>query len=200
MNDRFNAKIERDFPQNWRDKRARFGSYFGELYVKNCGLQSGRKLLILNCAVGGTGFSDKRWGMKDPLYLAMMAKISLLLQNPANTFKAFLWHQGETDAQKNMPIDEYQSCLDKLVAGVRAEIGCVPFICGDLVPIWKIKVPYAEKIAEAQRQLVEKIQPAGFVESTGLDSNKRPDIIHFNRASQAELGKRYFEIYQQLIK
>ena len=45
---------------------------FSREYINAGMLAEDRKLLIIRSAVGGTGFLDKRWGMKDELYLCMM--------------------------------------------------------------------------------------------------------------------------------
>ena len=46
-----------------------FALPFAREYLKNGLLQDGRKLMILRCSVGGTGFLDHRWNMTGDLYL-----------------------------------------------------------------------------------------------------------------------------------
>ena len=75
--------------------------------------------------------------------------------------------------------------------GFPAEVQCpdVPVIVGQLS-----QFPGA-KWSEARRKVGEN-QPAAFVTSEGLTSN--PDKVHFDRASQLEFGRRYFEAWQKL--
>ena len=75
----------------------------GDKSIESGKLKPGRKLLIIRAAIGGTGFSDERWGMTDDLYLRMIEMIKTALElNSKNKLAAFLWHQGETDAILNV--------------------------------------------------------------------------------------------------
>jgi len=69
----FTVEIAREDVYEW-GKQNNFSLAFAREYVK-ADLKRGRKLLILRAAVGGTGFSDKRWGPEDDLYLRMMEMI-----------------------------------------------------------------------------------------------------------------------------
>ncbi len=180
---------------------ASFSLYFGQEYCNSGMLKQSRKLLLLNCALGGTGFSDNRWGDGDDLYeLTLRLAGKILDLNSENRITAFLWHQGETDALNNMSGNDYLSKLQQLIIKTRhnLDIEKVPFICGNMVPVWMRANPHSYEIAEAQRKLTGILPGCGFVESEGLTGNETPDIIHFSRKSCAELGKRYFEKYKSI--
>ncbi len=186
---------------------AHFGLTFAKKYIESGRLEAGRRVLIIRSAVGGTGFSDHRWGMEDDLYLRMMEMIRTAIQlNPENRIIALLWHQGETDALYNMSEDDYYNNLNRLFESVRNEFGKdIPIVCGDFVQEWESNnVEICDPIINAQRKLVRDIPSAAFVESDGLLSNLtyaniEGDDIHFCRPAQYELGHRYYDAYTEIL-
>lgn len=178
-----------------------FALYFAQAYLDAGLLPPGRGLLVVNTAVGGTGFTDRRWGLHDDLYPRMlrMARRALAL-HPQNKITAFLWHQGETDVQNGMDPAAYAAALRTLICSARTalHIGQVPFVSGAMVPEWMQENPFSFEIAAATRSLMHSLPHCGYVESDGLAGNTRPDHIHFSRKSCAELGKRYFSAYAAL--
>ena len=186
---------------------AHFGLTFAKKYIEDGRLEEGRKILIIRSAVGGTGFSDHRWGMKDDLYLKMMDMSRTALElNPANRIVAFLWHQGETDAINHMGEEEYHENLTRLFNSVRAEFGKdIPIVCGDFVQEWEIQdAEICAPIISAQRKIVTEINDAAFVETDGLESNRavakiEEDNIHFCRRDQYILGERYYKAYTEIL-
>ena len=178
---------------------------FADEYIKNGLLKEGRGLLILHAAVGGTGFTDGRWGPKDDLYLRMltMAETALGL-NGNNRLKAVLWHQGETDAEYLCPFGTHYNNLSVLVNGIRTAFNAkgLPFVAGDFVQHWKGEnAGKCEPVVSAIRKVCADMPPAAFVETGGLNSNDQEigngDSIHFSRAALYEMGVRYFEAYRK---
>ena len=210
--------MNRDFSvsQAYEREDAAFGKVneyalsFCEEYIKEGKLKKGRKLLVLRSAVGGTGFADKRWGLKDDLYLTMteMIKKALLL-NPENKLVAFLWHQGETDASYRASYDAHYQNIKNLVGSVRDtfKVPALPFACGDFVQEWKNSgadvTGVCEPVILALRDYCKKTKNARFVESDGLTSNHEAgvndDIIHFSRNALFLFGIRYYEALKELI-
>ena len=191
--------------------QSNFGLSFAQEYIDAGMLKEDRKILILRAAVGGTGFSDNRWGMRDDLYLRMLEMIKTALElNSENRLVALLWHQGETDAQKRATYDMHYGNLKNLVCSVRETFGAngLPFIAGDFVHHWKNdNLDLAEPIVDAIRAVCKDCQPGAFVESEGLLSNLEElgynplgwtDTIHFSRKAIYELGKRYFKAFIQI--
>ena len=185
------------------EKVNEFSLSFAKLYQRKF-LSDGRKILILRTAVGGTGWKDNRWGMTDDLYLNMMRMVRTALElNPGNMLKAFLWHQGETDAGTAREI--HYNNLSSMVKSVRDTFGCpgLPFIAGDFVNEWKSKnLDVCEPVIDAIRGVCSG--PGGaFVETQDLKSNNQVrgdgDEIHFSRNSLYILGCRYFEAYVSLM-
>jgi len=189
-----------------------FSLSFSEEYLANGDLPPGRKLLILRSAVGGTGFCDKRWGMKDDLYLKMMEMIQASLAlNKENRLVALLWHQGETDtgatpdAGPSASRDRHFANLSGLVKSVRETFGCpdLPFVAGDFVNEWKsANIAACEPVVSAIKDVCDKIGSAGFVETADLPSNNQAigngDTIHFCREAQYTLGRRYYKAFKEI--
>ena len=181
-----------------------FALSFAKEYQKKL-LKSGRKILILRTAVGGTGWRDNRWGMQDDLYLNMMSMIKSALElNPGNKLKAFLWHQGETDAGTETPV-HYKNLL-ALVKSVRETYNYadLPFIAGDFVSEWKLaNLQACEPTVQAIRDVCRDLGGA-FVETSDLKSNNQEhgngDVIHFSRNALDIMGRRYFDAYEGLNK
>ncbi|MDR2157060.1 MAG: sialate O-acetylesterase [Clostridiales Family XIII bacterium] len=174
---------------------------FAEAYMRGGRLAEGRKLLIVRASVGGTGFADMRWGLRDDLYLRMlkMTQTALAL-NPANRLVAFLWHQGENEA--GSAFDTHFKNVSALLRGVREafENPTLPFVTGGFVPQWERENQTAmEPIANALRAVCEDAGFARFVDADGLTSNEQMigngDILHFSRDALHRLGLRYYEAF-----
>lgn len=186
---------------------ANFWLSFAREYVNAGLLEPGRKLLILQAAVGGTGFLDKRWGLNDDLYQNMLRMIETALAlNPGNELKALLWHQGETDANLRSSEATYTTNLTTLVQGVRTKSGApgLPFVAGDFVAQWELaNAEICAPVDAALRAVCGSVGSAAFVETTGLPSNdediQNGDTIHFSRGALYELGMRYFEAYRGIV-
>jgi len=194
-------------PSCGNDVRANFVYPFAREYIKSGKLKPGRKLLILLAAVGGTGFCDKRWGPEDDLFLTLLDMIKVAKElNPENRAVAFLWHQGESDA--NDPIfDKHVKNLSYLVKKVREAAGVndLPFIAGDFVHHWKMKpenINRCEPIIAAIKDVCAYIGNGAFVETDGLTSNDEAtgngDDIHFSRVALYTMSERYFDAFMKL--
>ncbi|WP_339705782.1 sialate O-acetylesterase [uncultured Kriegella sp.] len=178
----------------------------------DCGLSFARHLLkdvpnnvtiaILPCAVGGS--SIEQWLNDDthrgvPLLTNFKSKVAIAKKK--GTIKGVLWHQGESDANVER-IPEYFENLDKLTQQFRQIIGIdtLPIILGQLglyaepnkkrrqwKTINKIIYDYAEKNAYI-----------GVISSKGL--NEKGDKVHFDGASQREMGKRFADEFLKTTK
>ncbi|MBO7304103.1 MAG: hypothetical protein J6V09_02650 [Clostridia bacterium] len=187
-------------------KISSFGLSFAREYKKAGLLPKGRKLLIVEAGVGGTGFKKKQWGVGDELYERMLRMIDYALSlNSESTLKALLWHQGEHDAFEGNPPEIFESQLCALVRAVRARYNLkdLPFISADFVNEWKNKnidicAPIVAKIKS-----VTEGEGGVFIETADLLSNNQNhgdgDDIHFCRESLNILGRRYFEAYKNLL-
>jgi len=188
-----------------KDTVGNFGFSFAQRYVEDGRLQSGRKLLILLAAVGGTGFSDHRWGSEDDLFLRMIKMIETALgMNSENRPVAFIWHQGEAETGDPDREKHYKN-LSKLVGLTRTAAGCddLPFIAGDFVNQWKnANLAACEPIVSAMKGVCKDIGSAAFVETDGLTSNDEVlgngDEIHFSREALYLMGGRYYDAFKSI--
>lgn len=191
--------------------QSNFALTFAQRYIDNNLLEEDRELLILRCAVGGTGFLDNRWNLSGDLYPRMMDMIKTALSlNPNNRLVAFLWHQGENDAISNSDYDTHYNHLSTLLNKVikTFEVPDIPFIAGDFVHDWKDKnLAICKPVIKAIQTVCNEHTNGRFVESNNLLSNAQvvptnhplgwgdTDVIHFSRASLYELGNRYFDAF-----
>lgn len=185
-----------------------FSLSFCTKYIESGRLQSGRKLLIIRAAIGGTGFLDGHWGLTDDLYLRMIEMIKTALElNPKNKLVAFLWHQGETDAILNANKQVHYNNLSTMINSVRSIFNCanLPLICGDFVSQWKNEnIEICVPVIEAIKDVCINIGHAKFVETDELLSNDQKnnnqDTIHFCRDAINQLGIKYFNAYCDITK
>lgn len=183
-----------------------FSLSFAREYVESGKLMTGRKVLIIRAAVGGTGFLDNRWKPNDDLYLRMIEMIKTAISmNTKNKLVVFLWHQGETDASLNADFQTHYNNLSTLINNVRTIFDCenLPFIAGDFVQHWKTEnMEICTPVINAIKEVCLTIGNSAFVETTGLQSNDQKignqDTIHFCREALYQLGMKYFSAFENL--
>lgn len=109
--------------------------------------------------------------------------------------EAILWRQGESDATPQKAINHAEK-LQTLFERFRKEFNApnLPILVGEL--FYEEETEGSRAIRKAQLEVVEKSQPAAFVSAEGTVLN--PDRVHFDRQSQIEQGKRFFEALQKL--
>lgn len=190
-----------------------FAMRFADEYIEQGYLANDRKLLILRCAVGGTGFYNGNWGVGMLLYERMLDMIKYALSlNCENRVVAFLWHQGESDAFERQDWSSqerrefYYNHFKPVAENIRSCCNQpeLPILCGGLIDDWS--QDYREPcnaVMEATKQVCVAVGNAAFVEATGLLSNNQKtgngDNIHFCLDATYALGKRYFESYQAVL-
>ena len=187
---------------------------FADAYIEKGFLATNRELLVVRCAVGGTGFCKGLWGVGQLLYRRMLDLVSYAMSlNPENRVVAFLWHQGECDAFENADWtpekrkEQYYQDLRAVVEGVRTHCSTpdLPFLCGGFTDEWSKDYREAcDAVISAQKQICNDVGYASFTETVGLLSNNQAvqngDTIHFCKAAVYEIGRRYFEQYCRITK
>lgn len=186
------------------DRLGDFSLSFAQSYVEEGMLAPDRKLLIVRTAVGGTGFLKHYWQVGDPLYERMLRMTDYALSlNPGNRLVGFLWHQGEHEAAFLNDPKLYHDQLLEVVKSIRDRYGmAVPFICGGFCNQWaQDNQPACDNIMAVIRKVAEELDGA-YIETADLRSNDQKtgdgDTIHFCREDLQELGRRYFNAYQEL--
>lgn len=187
---------------------------FADSYIEKGLLKADRKLLIVRCAVGGTGFSKGLWGVGQLLYRRMLDLASYALRlNPENRVVAFLWHQGECDAYENADWSyekrekSYYSDLKAVVKGLRTHCGTpgLPFLCGGFTDEWSADYREAcDAVMTASKKVCRDVENACFTDTQGLLSNNQKignsDTIHFCKDAVYTIGQRYFENYINITR
>ncbi|MBQ7650991.1 MAG: sialate O-acetylesterase [Victivallales bacterium] len=155
---------------------------------------------LIPCAVGGTsiaawlpgGVDD--WDANNYPYDYAIKK-AREAQKSGNIV-AVLWHQGENDAGKQT--DNYLEKLRTVVQNFRRDLQLgddVPFIAGDMASFYPERISaHIDIVDDALATLAAEDSSFRVVHTKDLVH--RGDNLHYDTASQHELGKRYFEAYR----
>ena len=204
----YKIQIARERPKADGDPEDRLGDFslsFAQKYVEAGLLAPDRKLLVVRSAVGGTGFLKHYWQVGDPLYNRMLQMTDYVLGlNPENRLMGFLWHQGEHEAAFHNDPKVYHAQLKEVVESTRQHYGKpeLPVICGGFCDEWAQKnQPDSDIIMDVIRSVAAECG-GRYIETADLRSNNQKfgsgDEIHFCREDLQELGRRYFDAYQEL--
>lgn len=115
------------------------------------------------------------------------------------TIKGILWHQGESNSQRQSDIDRYAGQFRKLVAWWREQLHDkdLPFVAGELghfdyADQWK----GCPKINAVLREVIPTLKRVALVSSAGLKD--KGDRLHFSAEAQREFGQRYAKVMLRL--
>lgn len=151
-------------------------------------------ILLLPTAVGGSPI--EKWIKDLPhrkinLYSNFKAKVALGKQY--GTIKAVLWHQGESDANKEGISNRNQN-LKTLFTSFRNDVGNekLPILMGEIGSFSKEPQLWSE-INKENRKYVQEDNQAVLIETADLKD--KGDKVHFDGESQREMGKRFAEKY-----
>ena len=203
--------------QEWTDGKNSYADMakgFALDYISSGMLKEGRDILIIKSGVWGTGFSRNEWGITGPLYDRLNQMIdSILSLNPENKIVAFLWHQGEHDAFENAQFtdeeryDFYYSRFKEQTVDFlnRYSRFKFPVIAGEIIKDWGADYRHqCDAVEKATKQVIKEIGFGEVALSDGLISNNQAigngDNIHFSAQSIFEFGRRYFNIYKEIVK
>jgi hypothetical protein len=146
---------------------------------------------LVSCAFGGTPL--KRWQRGGDLYSNAVHRAQLAMRD--GTLKGILWHQGESDSGTSTNANSYGDRLAQMIKDIRADLGCpdLPFVAGQIGEFLYDRgpdhSPYARVVNAALAALPEKLPATGCASAKNL--KHKGDQLHFDAASQRELGRRY---------
>ncbi len=167
------------------------------LFARTVANKTGRRVFIFKWALGAQNL-DKDFLGKDRLYDWMAGNRAKIGKDLAERFgarpryRAFLWMQGESDANAEMA-PRYLGNLKKLFERVRSDFGAnLPVIIGRISdftdsPDWMM-------VREAQVEWAEGDPDAWWVDTDALEVFP-DDRIHFNNEGMVGLGKAFAETY-----
>jgi hypothetical protein len=146
---------------------------------------------LVPCAVGGTPL--KRWQRGGDLYSNAVQRARYALRD--GTLKGVIWHQGESDSGTSTNANSYGDRLAQMITDLRADLETpgLKFVVGQigefLYSRTQSKLSYPQVVNEALAKLPEKVPGTACALSRGLKD--KGDQLHFDAASQRELGRRY---------
>jgi hypothetical protein len=155
-------------------------------------------VVLLPGADGGTGFNDSRWrAPSGDLYLDLVSRMNaLFVANPGFVLGGLLWHQGESDMSAAVLPGQYQTYLDALIAGVRADVAAagpdMPVVLGQMAPDFMAQNATYQGILDVIDATPSRIANTAVVSSAGLSTG---DGTHFTAASYRIFGSRYGAAY-----
>jgi hypothetical protein len=148
---------------------------------------------LVNAAVGGTTL--QQWSPGGSIY--NRALLFLRKAKRSGKLVAILWHQGESDAGNPRRAEAYAqkwvAMMTQLRRDARAEN--VPIIAGEIGTF--LDKPYARKINAQIKSLPSRMSNVAVVSSAGL--KQKGDGLHFDAASERELGRRYARAFLELV-
>ncbi len=138
--------------------------------------------LVVN-AKGGSRIAQ--WKRGTPFYQDAIRRVQAAQKT--GTLKGVVWHQGESDANNPMYLEE----LKQFIADLRRDLGDdkLPFVAGQVKDV--------EAINNFVAKLPAEVPNTGYASSEGL---KTTDRWHFDTASQIKLGERYAAAMLELHK
>jgi len=154
---------------------------------------------IISNAVGGTTVNQWQKGNSSSYYFETVRRTKEAMKY--GTLKGILWHQGEGNAWEH-GVDGYMNSLKTLVADLKTDLGIedLPFIVGGISTDMDVQngTTYYEQINSILETVQKEIPYTAFVSSQGLHT--LGDNLHFDTASQKELGQRYAESMLEILK
>lgn len=214
-NEYLDIKLSNEYYTQIASQKGGCGSFalsFAQMYKKN-NLQHGRKILIVQTAIGGTGFAKNHWAVGEYIYDRMIKMVEYALSfNKENRIIAFLWHQGEHDSFENPTLNFeerknfYYDKLCAMIDGVREKFGEVPFVGAGFTRLWFENYPeQCKAIYSAMDKIALNKSQVGFVSNTeDLLSNAETvfsqDKVHFSKEALYLLGLRYYKKWCEIKK
>ena len=165
-----------------------------------------RPLAIVKVAYGATSINS--WLPGAGLYNVMMSELNLAVAQAqamgiALRPVAFLWCQGETDGNREMPTDSYRWRQESLLDGIRRDLDAPEMIAllgfntrfgkrwtDRNAPLWNI-----ERIRQAQIQVAESSDYTVRVEDWGVQV---VNSAHFGPQGTVNVGERYAAAFLEL--
>jgi hypothetical protein len=153
---------------------------------------------LIPAAVGATYLSE--WVKGIDYYENAVRRTKAAMKT--GRLRGILWHQGEGDAQTQVNALTYGTRWTQFINNLRADLGTpdLPVVVGELCrSIYRRPNGESRNAWEVNLQLATlplTVPACAFVPSDGLKD--KGDFVHFDSASQRELGRRYAHAFLQL--
>jgi len=178
------------------DRPDRLGTGLGRTFgMVLANLAPGKKIGLIPAAMGGSALDEWKPGGK--LYTDAVRRAKAAMKS--GKLRGILWHQGEADSSKLELIRSYQARWLAVMESLRAELGDVPIVVGELGQfLYGREKDYqmARLINEQLAMLAVNGKRVAFVSSQGL--GHKGDVLHFDSAGLREFGRRYAHAFLML--
>ena len=172
------------------DRPERLGTGLGRSFARVLAEAApSTKIGLIPAAMGGSSLDE--WKVGGKLYTDAVRRARVAMKN--GRLRGILWHQGEADSMKLELIRSYQPRWLTVMAALRAELGDVPIVVGELGQFLytreKNDYAMARMVNEQLAMLAVNGSRVAFVSSFGL--GHKGDVLHFDSAGLREFGRRY---------
>ena len=178
------------------DRPDRLGTGLGRTFgIVLANMAPGKKIGLIPAAMGGSALDEWKPGGK--LYTDAVRRAKAAMKS--GKLRGILWHQGEADSSKLELIRSYQARWLAVMESLRAELGDVPIVVGELGQfLYTREKDYqmARLINEQLAMLAVNGKRVAFVSSQGL--GHKGDVLHFDSAGLREFGRRYAHAFLML--
>ncbi len=177
-----------------------FGPEIG--MVRTLADKEAKRLAVIKTAFSGTSVA-RDWnvdlpGIADPCYRSMIdeAKAALRLAEEKGItlrFRAFVWVQGESDANaKDAPV--YAANLSKMLHRLRVDLAAPDMILllGVNTRFGNGNNTFMPVVVEAQKEVASALPRTCYVDTAGAETLP-PSHTHFTAKGTLEIGRRYAE-------
>lgn len=180
------------------------GTGLGLTFGKIMANESKRKVGLIPCAVGGTSISMWMPGAYDKItkthpYDDAIRRTKVALKN--GELRGILWHQGEGDSSKEKA-SRYEQRFDSLMLHLQndlsLDISSIPVVVGELGRFYCERNSGGKEINQVLARIARSHKNIDIASSKGLVH--KGDSVHFDAASQRELGRRYAKKVIKLTK
>ena len=172
------------------DRPDRLGTGLGRSFARVLAEAApGARIGLIPAAMGGSALDEWKPGGK--LFTDAVLRSKVAMKN--GRLRGILWHQGEADSGKLELIRTYQERWLAVMKSLRAELGDVPIVVGELGQFLygreKNDYAMARMLNEQLAMLAVNGSRVAFVSSGGLAH--KGDELHFDSVSLREFGRRY---------
>lgn len=167
-------------------------------YIAAGRLTAGRKLMIVHCGLGGSGFpGPDNWGGN--LATLTIERVSnAILVEPTNSLVAIIWVQGENESNTGgSAVSTYQANLLNLFGNFRSQIPSAtttPIVVGSMSAWTMANYAYASTINAVHASIGSLISRSIYVNNTDLSASN----IHFSGANMLTIGSRMYTAWATL--
>jgi acetyl esterase/lipase len=150
---------------------------------------------LVPCAVGGTPL--RRWVKGGDLYERALSRAKTAAQ--AGVVKGVLWHQGESDTNKQENAETYETRLTQMFKDLRQDLALpdLPIVVGQLGDfLTPDRYPYVEMVRDAIGHVPAAVPGVGYAGTKGL--GHKGDSLHFSAEAEKELGARFAKAMREL--